>query len=61
MPKRTFKGCPFCCSLQIDSKEVEDLHGHHWLGACLDCECEGPLADTKEAAVALWNNRPCEP
>jgi hypothetical protein len=60
MPKRCFKGCPFCCSRRVELKEIEDPSGHHFAVWCLDCECEGPLGDDVETATSLWNQRPCE-
>jgi Lar family restriction alleviation protein len=60
MTDRKLKGCPFCCSRQVATKEILDRHGNQWLVACLDCGGEGPPGDDTDAAIALWNNRPCE-
>lgn len=49
------KPCPFC----KEAKELNTIpqHGEWFAGWCSRCDAVGPLALTKELAIAAWNTR----
>ena len=53
--------CPFCGAknLHIDEPEYSDALHIPILGSvtCMACLASGPLGETVEEAVALWNGR----
>ena len=49
----TIKECPFCGDHEVSP------HGRanaHWI-VCQGCKAEGPIADDKNEAIELWNDR----
>lgn len=44
--------CPFCCH---DDPHWEDAEGELLRLCCSQCGAAGPVADSVEAAAALWN------
>ena len=47
--------CPFCNSFSI-----ERIIGKYNYCHCANCGADGPVADTVEEAVRLWDARPRE-
>ena len=52
MPDPELKPCPFCGGTDL---RVYD-RGYSWV-ECRPCEAEGPAADSRESAIAKWNER----
>jgi Lar family restriction alleviation protein len=46
--------CPFCQSDDVEAEVDLDLG---WCVFCNDCGATGPLAETNEKAVELWDKR----
>lgn len=61
--KGTVSACPFCGDTrppQIEEEKLElpDEAGDAvFLAVCLCCGASGPLANTREHALTLWNDR----
>ena len=51
------KTCPFCGSAKTINKGVNIEHDHYEWIVCVNCGASGPVTNTKEAAVAAWENR----
>ena len=47
------KSCPFCGESEV--KMVQETHVYYVV--CYGCAAEGPVADDKEEAEELWNER----
>jgi len=41
---------------QVTQRQNED-GSHLWMTICFKCETQGPIANTREEAVLLWNRR----
>jgi hypothetical protein len=51
--------CPWCDN-RPDESCVQDVGGpgcEWWAVVCPECEAQGPRGTTKEAAVAVWDER----
>jgi len=68
MPEPKLRPCPFCGSYKLGIYEVSG-DKHYFRIVCKNPtlktgwhhpHVEGPLADTKEEAVAAWNKRATE-
>jgi len=56
------KPCPFCGS--TDLKAYDCFGQTHpkrksmlWIVDCMNCDCMGPLSETKKGVIKLWNTR----
>ena len=50
------KKCPFCeCNLLNMREPFKPFE--KWCVRCVNCDAEGPLADTEDEAQKLWNRR----
>lgn len=49
--------CPFCGERDTVIRRTASLAGTSVWFACLNCECEGPKAETPAVAAAAWNHR----
>jgi len=47
--------CPFCGC--IDGRILHDIVTENYCMTCDECGCCGPVAETAEHCVYLWNNR----
>lgn len=55
-PEPKVNPCPFCGNVEIDSTDTAESSGGTFSIFCCDCECTGPLRNTKELAVVAWND-----
>ena len=52
------KSCPFCGNNEVivTPMDGENPSPFYWV-MCSNCEVDGPIGDTEEEAVLLWNKR----
>lgn len=49
--------CPHCLSVRLHMQNEQDCAGKmHWFVMCDECGATGSICDTREAALASWNN-----
>ena len=48
------KPCPFCGSTNLNSIHISL---NKWSVLCNNCLAEGPLIDSQEKAIEIWNKR----
>ena len=52
------EACPFCASESVSVEFPEAFRSRKtYRACCLECEAEGPGAETEAGARLAWNNR----
>lgn len=54
--KTILKACPFCGGTE-DLKVSYDIEDGKPAVRCNWCDAQGPIADSREKAIELWNKR----
>lgn len=54
--REKLKPCPFC-GKELINESISFWDGLYAVNCWWNCGIQGPKADTKEKAIALWNNR----
>ena len=49
--------CPFCSSSNVSLEQFRASRRLEHNVHCNECQADGPVADTPEEAVELWNTR----
>lgn len=57
MPLHILKACPFCGKREARVDAVGSNERPFFVVVCGECEAEGPVARSSEAASKAWNTR----